>query len=305
MQKAKSLTKAAILLLAGIFVFSACEKEDKRIEEEQQKLKQYLEEKGYSGIEPTSSGLYYVVLEEGEGSGPERSDFINIEFVATLVDGTVFETSDYELAVSRGIDREDQLYGPAKLRMEDLGIQGLREGIMLMKEGGKSRIIIPSNLAFGSRDFGIIPPYSTLIYDIDLLDVISDPVEHEQNLLNQYIEDNDITVSPTESGLYYIEAETGTGDLPDDDASVTLHYKGYLLDGRLFDESASDNPMVLSMSSTSIIPGFIEGVKKMRKGGKASFIIPWDIGYGADGSSEGIIPPYSTLVFEVEIIAIQ
>ena len=305
MQKAKSLTTAIILLLLGIFVFIACEKDDKRIEEEQEKLQQYLEEKGYSGIEPTSNGLYYVVLEEGEGAGPERSDFINIEFVASLVDGTVFETSNYTLAVSRGINREDKLYGPAKFRLENLGIQGLREGIMLMKEGGISRIIIPSNLAFGSTDYGIIPPYSTLIYDVELLDVISDPVEHEQNLLNQYIEDNDITVSPTESGLYYIDTETGTGDLPDGNASVTLHYKGYLLDGRLFDESTSGNPLVLSMSATNIIPGFIEGVKKMRKDGKARFIIPWDIGYGADGSAEGLIPPYSTLVFEVEIITIQ
>ena len=304
MQKAKSLTTIVILLLLGIFVFSACEKEDKRIKEEQKKLQQYLEEKGYSGIEPTSSGLYYVVLKEGEGSGPERSDFVNIEFVASLVDGTVFETSDYELAVSWGIDREDKLYGPAKFRLENLGIQGLREGIMIMKEGSISRIIIPSNLAFGSVDYGIIPPYSTLIYDVELLDVISDPVEHEQNLLNQYLEDNGITVSP-ESGLYYIERDAGTGDLPDGDATVTLHYKGYLLDGRLFGESTSSNPFILSMSDTNIIPGFIEGVKKMRKDGKATFIIPWDSGYGADGSSEGIIPPYSTLVFEVEIISIQ
>ena len=292
-------------MLLGMILFNTCKKEDRRIEEEQEKLQQYLEQKGYTDIEPTSSGLYYVVLEEGEGTSPARSDFINIEYVASLVDGTVFETSNYELAVSSGISREDKLYGPAKFLLDNLGIQGLREGIMLMKEGGISSIIIPSNLAFGSIDYGIIPPYSSLIYNVDLLDVISDPIEHEQDLLNQYLEDNDIIVSPTESGLYYIETETGTGDLPGINASVTLHYKGYLLDGRLFSGTTNGNPFILSMSATNIIPGFLEGVEKMRKEGKARLIIPWDIGYGADGSSEGMIPPYSTLVFEVEIISIQ
>ena len=59
------------------------------------------------------------------------------------------------------------------------------------------------------------------------------------------------------------------------------------------------------MSETDIIPGVIEGIKKMRKGGKATFIIPWDSGYGADGWIEQKIPPYSTLIYEVEIINIH
>jgi len=176
---------------------------------------------------------------------------------------------------------------------------------MLMKEGGSSRLIIPSNLAFGSADLGIIPPYSTLIYDVELLDVISDPAEHEKNLLEQFLADNDIDVSPTQSGLYYIEQERGEGNIPGDNRSVTIHFKGYLLDGRLIDESTQANPVVLNTSATDIIPGFIEGLRLMRKGGKARFIIPWNIGYGADGSLDGIIPPYSTLIFDVELLEID
>ncbi len=306
MHKKRSFTTAFILLFLVVIILTKCKVEDDRAGQEQQNLQQYLELQGYTDVEPTVSGLYHVVMQEGEGESPVESDLINIEYVGSLVDGNVFETTNYDLAVSRGISREDKIYGPARFRLSSIGIQGLREGIKLMKEGGTSRIIIPSNLAFGSQDFGIIPPYSTLIYDVDLLDVISDPVEHEEALLNQFLEDNDITDAPTESGIYYLESVAGTGDLPANDATITLLYRGYLLDGRLFSEAPMADPFVLSLdSSFNIIPGFLEGIKKMREDGKAMFIIPWYLGYGSEGSDEGIIPPYSTLVFEVDVLSIQ
>ncbi len=293
------------LLCIGLLLFSACNKEDERKEEERIKLQQYLEANGYSSVEPTENGLYHVVIEEGTGPSPVRYDFINIEFTASLIDGTVFETSNEGLARQENIYRSDKLYGPAKFKLESLGIQGLREGILMMKEKGKSRIIIPSNLGFGASDMVIIPPYSTLIYDVELLDVISDPIEHEQELLDKYLTENEISVDPTESGLYYIEVEEGTGDLPDNSAGVTLHYKGYLLDGRLFDESKSGSPLIISRFAPDVIPGFIEGVWKMKKGGKARLIIPYELAFGTEGSLDGVIPPYTTVVYDVEVISIQ
>lgn len=305
MRKRKNLYGGIILLFIGIFVFIACNKEDQRKEEEEIKLQQYLQEKGYSSIEPTSSGLYHVVLAEGTGDAPERSDYIIFEFTGSLIDGTIFDTSDRSLAVLNNILKEDKLYGPLKISMAEMGITGLREGLMLMKEKGFSRFIIPSRLAFGSSDLGIIPPYSTLIYDIELLNVISDPEEHEQNILDQYIEANNISVTPTESGLFYVETKLGEGDLPADNSEVTLHYKGYLLDGRIFDESETGEPAIFYLNNPNIIPGLIEGVKKMRKGGEASLIIPWSAAFGAEGSGDGIIPPYTTVIFDIRLLDIK
>ncbi len=304
MQKGRITTLLIVILLAGVSLVS-CDREDSRIEDERVLLEQYLKDNGYTDVQPTSSGLYHIVKQEGTGDNPDRADFVNIEFEARLVDGTLFETSDRSLAALYNIEREDKLYGPAKFKLEHLGIQGLREGIMLMKQGGSSRIIIPSNLGFGAADLGIVPPYSTLIYDVDLIDVIKDPVEHEKNQLNQYLIDNEIDIQPTSSGLYYIEEERGDGNLPGDNKDMTVQYKGYLLDGRVFDQSTPTNPLVVNTSATNIIPGFIEGIRLMRKGGKATIIIPWDLGYGAEGSGEGIIPPYSTLVFDIEILDIN
>jgi FKBP-type peptidyl-prolyl cis-trans isomerase FkpA len=296
--------KNFILVILGLYTFSACNKEDSRIEEEKIKLQEYLDANGYDALEPTNSGLYHVIISEGTDINPKLTDYVNINFTGSLINGTVFETSDRAIAVAKGILRDDKLYGPTRFKLETLGILGLREGLSLMKEGGRSKLIIPSNLGFGSIDYGTIPPYSTIIYEVELLDVISNPEEHEQGLLDQFVAEQGIIEEPTGSGLYYIEEIVGTGDLPGNNSIVKIHYTGTLLDGREFDRSGN-TPISFALNSQNIISGLIEGVRKMRKGGTARIIIPWNIAYGAQGSSEGIIPPYSTLVFDVELVEIN
>ncbi len=291
-----------LLLSLFLLLLASCNKEDERVEEEKIKLQQYLEQMGYTDLEPTGSGLYYVVLQPSEGESPVRSDYVNINFTGRLVDGTVFDTSDRTLAAANNIVREDKLYGPYKFLLETMSIAGLREGLMMMKEGEIARIIIPSHLAFGQSSVGIISPYSTLIYDVELLDVIKDPLEHEEKLLEAYLLENGIDVEAETSGLYYIETEEGTGNLPGPENKVALYYQGSLIDGRMFDRSETGKTWTLDLNfSANYIPGFVEGVKKMRIGTKARLIIPSEIGFGPSGSAEGIVPPYSTLIFDVEV----
>ena len=300
------LTRMLSLMLFAFIVYS-CEKTDQREEEEQIRLQEYLIENGYTSIEPTASGLYHVILNQGDGPQPESTDFIRISFTATLIDGTVFETSDEETAQSSGIFNEDVFYGPMKFQLVNLGSPvGLREGLLLMNEKGKSRFIIPSNLAFGSNDFGIIKPYSTLIYDVELLDVISDPVAHEQGLLDAYLLDNEITGPPTSSGIYYIETEEGIGEQPLNTSVVTVHITGSLLDGRVFYSSkdSSTGPIDVDMAATNFLPAILEGIHKMKKNGKSMLVVPWDQGYGEEGSGDGVIPPFSTIIFDIELIEI-
>jgi FKBP-type peptidyl-prolyl cis-trans isomerase FkpA len=305
MFKNNGSARILIFALIGFIFLNACLKEDSRIEEERIKLRQYLEDNGYGSLVPTNSGLYYVVLEEGAGTRPVESDFVNINFTSSLIDGTVFETSNATIAYINNILRNDKLYGPAKFQLSNLGIAGLKEGIMLMNGGGISKIIIPSSLGFGPEYFGFVPPYSTLIYDVALLDVISNPAEHEQKLIENYLDKNEITATPTSSGLYYIEKEEGTGDPPGDYSNIVFHYKEFLIDGRLLRWSEVGTPATINLILNKPVPGFSEGMKMMRSGGKATLIVPWFLGYGEEGSTDERIPPYSTLVYELEVVSIQ
>lgn len=122
--------------------------------------KAYLEENAKrSGVTQTGSGLQYEVLAEGTGKSPKATDKVRCHYEGRLLDGTVFDSS-----YGRG--------EPADFGLNQV-IPGWTEGVQLMKEGAKYRFHIPYLLAYGERGAGSqIPPYSTLVFDVELLKVL-------------------------------------------------------------------------------------------------------------------------------------
>lgn len=111
-------------------------------------------------------------------------------------------------------------------------------------------------------------------------------------------------VITTASGLQYeVLTEGNGGAKPSATDSVTVHYKGTLTDGKVFD-SSYDRGQPATFPLNRVIPGWTEGVQLMTVGSKFKFTIPPDLGYGARGAP-GAIPPNATLVFEVELIKIN
>ena len=107
-------------------------------------------------------------------------------------------------------------------------------------------------------------------------------------------------VVTTASGLQYIILKPGSGAKPTANSEVTVHYKGTLLNGRQFD-SSYDRGEPISFPLSRVIPGWTEGLQLMQEGATYRFFIPWKLGYGAQGAGQDI-PPYSVLIFEVELL---
>ncbi len=128
--------------------------------------------------------------------------------------------------------------------------------------------------------------------------------EKEMDLLENYLELTNITVEPTESGLYYVPIKKGQGETAKAGDYVTVHYTGSLISGKVFDSSIGKNPFSFYLGQGRVIQGWEEGIALMKKGEKAKLIIPSKLGYGKRGTGKDILP-YSTLVFEVELINIQ
>ena len=106
----------------------------------------------------------------------------------------------------------------------------------------------------------------------------------------------------TASGLYYTITKEGEGEHPPKGANVSVHYKGTLVDGTVFDSSYQrDQPIEFSVGEGQVIPGWDEGILLLNKGAAARFVIPSHLGYGAQGAG-GVIPADATLIFEVELI---
>ncbi|HEY1108310.1 MAG TPA: FKBP-type peptidyl-prolyl cis-trans isomerase [Opitutaceae bacterium] len=103
------------------------------------------------------------------------------------------------------------------------------------------------------------------------------------------------------SGLYYEITQEGTGASPSAADRVKVHYEGKLLDGTVFDSSIKrGQPAEFALNE--VIPGWTEGLQKIKKGGKAILHVPYQLGYGEQGNQG--IPPFATLVFEVELLDI-
>lgn len=122
--------------------------------------KKYLEENAKRPeVKTTPSGLQYEVLVEGDGPMPEAKDQVKVHYTGKLIDGTVFDSS-----VERG---EPATFGVTQV------IPGWVEALQMMKQGAKWRVFIPSDLAYGPQGAGgVIGPNSTLIFDVELLEVI-------------------------------------------------------------------------------------------------------------------------------------
>jgi len=108
----------------------------------------------------------------------------------------------------------------------------------------------------------------------------------------------------TASGLVIEDVSVGSGDEASAGQQVSVHYTGWLADGRKFDSSKDrDDPFQFGLGAGQVIAGWDEGVQGMRIGGVRKLTIPPALGYGARGAG-GVIPPNATLIFEVELLAI-
>ncbi|WP_213995062.1 FKBP-type peptidyl-prolyl cis-trans isomerase [Arsukibacterium sp.] len=122
--------------------------------------KAYLEQNaGKEGVTVTDSGLQYEVLEEGDGPKPAATDVVKVHYTGTLTDGTKFDSS---------YDRDE----PAEFPLNRV-IPGWTEGVQLMNVGSKYKFTIPSELAYGERDMGVITPHSVLVFEVELLEIVA------------------------------------------------------------------------------------------------------------------------------------
>lgn len=220
----------------------------------------------------TDSGLTISEVELGEGALAESGREVVVHYIGSLADGSVFDSS---------VERKQPFHfvlGGGKV------IKGWDEGVAGMKVGGKRKLVIPPELAYGDRDIGsIIPANSMLYFEVELLKVF------------------------TEDPVVKIEELTlGEGVTVENGDKVSMHYTGWLTNGRQFDSSlARDQPFIFTLGTGMVIKGWDQGIPGMKTGGKRKLTIPARLGYGSARAGGGVIPPNSTLIFEVELLKIH
>jgi FKBP-type peptidyl-prolyl cis-trans isomerase len=136
-------------------------------------------------------------------------------------------------------------------------------------------------------------------------DYLKDMDMQEQVTLSKYISANNIPDSCRHNGMYVIHTEAGKGPKIEMGSMVSLAYKGSFLSGRVFDSVSANNPLQFKYGDTDqMISGMAIAIKTMSEGGKTKIIIPSQLAFGENGSSTGIVPPYTTVVYEVTVLKV-
>jgi FKBP-type peptidyl-prolyl cis-trans isomerase FkpA len=137
-----------------------------RKNEEMKTLAKYIEDNKIT-TKPSASGLYFVEVKKGKGPHPKPGDKVKVNYTLSFLDGKVLETSEAEVAKKAGIFDEHRPYEPAEFTLGEL-IKGMEEGLAMMSAGSKAHLIIPSAIGYGEGGNGM-PPYSTLVFDVELI----------------------------------------------------------------------------------------------------------------------------------------
>ncbi|HBC69291.1 MAG: FKBP-type peptidyl-prolyl cis-trans isomerase [Duodenibacillus sp.] len=219
------------------------------------------------------SDLKIEELKVGTGAEAKAGDEVRVHYTGWLTDGTKFDSS---------VDRGQPFSFTLGVGMV---IRGWDEGVAGMKVGGKRKLTIPAHLGYGARGAGrVIPPNATLVFEVELLG---------------------ITEVPAEGELVIEEVLEGKGEAAANGRTVRVHYRGCLEDGTVFDSSYErGDPIEFPLGAGMVIAGWEQGLQGLKVGGKRKLRIPYNLGYGAQGYP-GVIPPYATLIFDVELVGLD
>lgn len=277
----------------------------------------------FSDFEKSETGLLYKFHVKGsDTTHPQYGDYVKFKMIIRLKDSVLQNSDKINPEGIRDLLRKPVFGG------------GVEEGLHMMTIGDSATFLVSTdsiNKYYPQQDSAKrMASNSHLEFNFKLVNIQSEKDvmwEEEQNRnkfiaerketgpkeLSQYLADNHIEQKPTANGLYLIEKEKGNGSMPNDMDTVVVHYTGEFLNGTVFDSSTKRNEpfkfVVNDKGGLSVIPGWNEAIKMMKKGTIATIILPSSLAYDSTGvqnhqTGEYFIPPYSPLKFDIQLLDI-
>jgi FKBP-type peptidyl-prolyl cis-trans isomerase FkpA len=264
----------------------------------------------FPGYKKTTTGIYFQLLQLGDERKPSPGDFITVDVIYKTMQDSVFFS------------------GRRKIQLRKPSYKGsIDECFMMMQTGEKAEFIIDAEPFFINTLHSSLPsfikPDSKMKVRIHMLDLqtkqdyehekqaflkwIDDLSSFEKEVLKQFVHNEHVDIQPTESGLYKLQIKKGKGKKVAIGDTVIVHYEGRFLDGKFFDSTKQRNEAFGFVYGTEwqVVEGLEEAIGSMREGEKSLFIIPSELAFGRKGSSTGIVPPYTSVIFEVELLTVK
>lgn len=265
----------------------------------------------YPGFALSETGINYKLYKIGDEQHVfTPGDFFTADIVYKTIDDSVF------------------FKGRRKIQVFPAEFEGaIDECFAMLSEGDSASFIISADSFFekslGTELPSFIPDSSMMIVDINVVEIqteeeyykdkeaflswISDFEEYEQVILKQFVEDESIAVNLTESGMYSVNVKKGNGVRVAYGDTITIHYEGWFLNGTFFDSTRKRRQPFTFVYGTEwqVIRGIEQALLKMTEKEKSVFIMPSSLAFGYKGSSTGIIPPFTSVIFEIELLEVK
>ncbi len=268
----------------------------------------YLKFKGYKRIQPA---VYFKLHSFGEEKQTiNEGDLITINIsYSTLNDSLFFQ-------------------GVRKLKLEDPGIKNsVYSSFVKLHNGDSASFIFKTSDFFLKNMHSGIPSFlvkhKRIKINVSVLDVQT-AAEYqyekqqfikwteeintaERDIILGFLREARLTVNPAPGGLYFLLTKSGSGKKPVKGDIVKIHYEGRFIDGRFLDSSKElDEPLEFVFGQEFVvIKGMEEAIGMMREGDKALIIVPSSLAFGSSGAGEGIVPPFTSLVYELELLNVS
>lgn len=284
---------------------------------QEQEIADYLDRNNITDTERDDLGIYREALQlNPEGEEIEEGDVVLLHYRISRLDGTLIDTSEGDDPVRVTFDRT-RTYVPRT---------SLFRGLSYLKVGERYRFYVPSPYAYGTfSDGDKFLENSIIIMELEAVDVyhsLEEIYEVEQAEIAEWIASENLMATELPGGLHKVVLQEGTGAQVVAGDTAQVYYKGYFLSKEVFDENLTDATFDFKVGANAVVSGFEQAVKSMRVGEKSQFIMPSQLAYGRSGvfvfprtyfekfkeagllaGNASPIPPFSTLVFEIELVS--
>jgi FKBP-type peptidyl-prolyl cis-trans isomerase FkpA len=269
----------------------------------------------YKGYAQTDSGLYYKLQMIGDGKRkPSIGDYLQLIIT--------YKTSNDSIFLDTYSSNQT---GKVILPFNRSSFKGsFEEGLTTMNEGDSVSYIVSADSLFHKFFKTKLPFFlktgTVVKMDIKLHRILNqkeykselekysylmeDRDIEEQRKIQMYLDTNQIQFSRLNNGMYYLPIKQGAGSNTENGDLVKIQYKGYFLNGKQFESTYErGQPLEFAFGEQGqVIKGFETAINLMNEGAKAKFIIPSHLAYGEQGSSTGIVQPYTTVIYEIELL---
>jgi FKBP-type peptidyl-prolyl cis-trans isomerase FkpA len=256
------------------------------------------------GFQEHTSGLQYSFIEMNpRGKTPTSGDILLLSIKYFTEGGLqVDESSSYRLQLTKPIYQGDLYTGLAITQVGD-SVHFILDAVNYYRNTRKREL--PEEFVAGEKILIQIRLKSIVEVEslkAERLGIYHTDEEQELRLLKEFVSKANVQVEPSSSGLYVIILKEGSGPKAEKGQTLSVHYTGKTIDGKIFDSSLTRGPpMSFTLGKGKVIRGWEEGFAHLNKGARARFIIPSSLAYGKEGYGRELLP-FSSLVFDVELL---